>query len=81
MDLSVLIQPLLNFWYFIPLVLLLAVLRSSWFKGHLGEFIVNVCARLLLDKDRNHLIKNVTLPRKTLLPRSTTSSCPGMACL
>ncbi|WP_152205081.1 nuclease-related domain-containing protein [Marinobacter changyiensis] len=62
MDPSVLLQPLLHFWYFIPLLLLLAVLRSPWFKGHLGEFIVNVSARLFLDKDRYHLIKNVTLP-------------------
>jgi hypothetical protein len=56
------LQPLLNLWYFIPLVLLLAILRSPWFKGHLGEFTVNVSARLFLDKDRYHLIKNVTLP-------------------
>ncbi len=51
MDPSVLIQHLLKFWYFIPLLLLLAILPSRWFKGHLGEFIVNVSARLFLDKD------------------------------
>ncbi|WP_449284582.1 nuclease-related domain-containing protein [Marinobacter sp. PE14] len=62
MDPSVLIQPFLHFWYFIPFVLLLAVLCSPWFKGHLGEFIVNASARLFLDKDHYHLIKNVTLP-------------------
>lgn len=64
MDSSVLtqLQSLLKFWYLIPLVLLVTILRSPWFKGHLGEFIVNVSARLFLDKDRYHLIKNVTLP-------------------
>ncbi|MBW0147233.1 nuclease-related domain-containing protein [Marinobacter arenosus] len=62
MDPSVLIKPLLHFWYFIPFVLLLAILRSPWFKGHLGEFIVNASSRLFLDKDNYHLIKNVTLP-------------------
>ncbi|MDK8463431.1 NERD domain-containing protein [Marinobacter sp. SS13-12] len=41
---------------------MVAILRSPWFKGHLGEFVVNVCARLFLDKDDYHLINNVTLP-------------------
>lgn len=58
----VLVQALLNFWYFMPLVLLLIILRSPWLKGQLGEVIVNVSGRLFLDKDRYHLMKNVTLP-------------------
>jgi len=62
MDPSVLIQPLLDLWPFIPLLLLVTILRSRWFKGHLGELIVNFSARMFLDKDRYHLIKNVTLP-------------------
>ena len=48
MDPSVLLQPLLQLWYFIPLVLLLVILCSPWFKGHLGEFVVNASARLFL---------------------------------
>jgi len=62
MDPSILIQPLLHFWYLIPLVLLVTILRSPWFKGQVGEFTVNASARLFLDKNRYHLIKNVTLP-------------------
>ena len=50
MDPSVLIQPLLKFWYFIPLVLLVTILRSLWFKGYLGEVGVNVAVRLLLGR-------------------------------
>ncbi|XOF35175.1 MAG: NERD domain-containing protein [Candidatus Electrothrix sp. YB6] len=54
-------------WYLIPLVLLAAVvlpaiLTSPWFKGAMGEFVVNFYAKWLLDKRQYHLVKNVTLP-------------------
>lgn len=49
-------------WYLIPLAILTAVIRSPWFKGKAGEAIVNLSAKLFLDKNRYHLIKNVTLP-------------------
>jgi|26BtaG_2_1085354.scaffolds.fasta_scaffold91832_2 hypothetical protein len=62
MDPSVLLQPPLHLWYSIPLVLPLAILRSPWFKGNLGEYVVKAFARLFLDKDRYHLIENVVLP-------------------
>ncbi|MEX2474470.1 nuclease-related domain-containing protein [Marinobacter sp.] len=61
MDSAVLLQPLEKLWYFIPLIALLAIFGSRRFKGHVGESLVNVSARLSLDKDRYHLIKNVTL--------------------
>lgn len=51
-----------NLWYLIPLVIFAGILRSPWFKGVVGEFIVNLSTRLLLDKEKYHLIKNVTLP-------------------
>lgn len=63
MDFSPLFQPLLGaLWYLIPLFVLAAVIKSPWFKGKVGEAIVNLSTRLLLDKNRYHLIKNVTLP-------------------
>ncbi len=37
--------------YLIPAVALILVLKSSWFKGIFGEFIVNTAAKLLLNKD------------------------------
>ena len=49
-------------WYLIPLGILAAILKSAWFKGVVGEFVVNLSAKLFLDKDKYHLIKNVTLP-------------------
>lgn len=63
MDLSPIItQAFSSLWYLIPLFLFVGLVKSSWFKGVMGEFIVNVSARLFLDKDQYHLIKNVTLP-------------------
>lgn len=49
-------------WYLIPIAILAGVFKSPWFKGIVGEFIVNLSAKLLLDKEKYHLIKNVTLP-------------------
>lgn len=49
-------------WYLIPIGILAAILKSAWFKGVVGEFIVNLSAKLFLDKEKYHLIKNVTLP-------------------
>jgi restriction system protein len=49
-------------WYLLPIVILGVLLKSPWFKGVMGEFIVNVAAKLMLDKNEYHLIKNVTLP-------------------
>ncbi len=48
-------------WYLIPLFILVTLAKSAWFKGVLGEFIVNLSAKLFLDKEQYHLIKNVTL--------------------
>lgn len=51
-------------WYLIPLFILVSLAKSAWFKGVLGEFIVNLSARLFLNKEQYHLIKNVTLSTK-----------------
>lgn len=62
MDFSPILKPVMSLWYLIPLFLFAAVINSRWFKGVLGEFIVNVFAKWKLDKDVYLLIKNVTLP-------------------
>jgi hypothetical protein len=49
-------------WYLIPLAVLVAIVKSPWFKGLMGEFIVNLSVKWMLDKSKYHLIKNVTLP-------------------
>ncbi len=55
-------QLISTFWWLIPLAIIATVLKSAWFKGIAGEFIVNLGAKLFLDKEKYHLIKNVTLP-------------------
>ena len=55
-------QILSAYWYLIPFILLSVAMNSTWFKGATGEFIVNLSAKLFLDKQKYHLIKNVTLP-------------------
>lgn len=63
MDFSPIYQQLTVFlWYLIPLAVIGGLIKSPWFKGKVGEFLVNASARLFLDKSRYHLIKNVTLP-------------------
>ncbi|GMT44070.1 MAG: DNA-binding protein [bacterium] len=48
-------------WFLIPAVIIIIILKSSWFKGIIGEFIVNVLAKMMLNKKEYCLIKNVTL--------------------
>ena len=63
---EILVQTITPFWYLIPLLFFIAVisalLKSPWFKGLMGEFFINLMAKLMLDKNQYHLIKNVTLP-------------------
>ncbi len=54
-----------NAWvllYLIPAVLFALVVKTPWFKGVFGEFMVNLYIRFMLDQSQYHLIKNVTLP-------------------
>jgi hypothetical protein len=62
MDFSPIIQQVYSaLWYLIPFAILAGILKSPWFKGITGEFLVNTAARLFLPKDEYHLIKDVTL--------------------
>jgi predicted RNA-binding Zn-ribbon protein involved in translation (DUF1610 family) len=59
--------PILNqiygtLWYLVPFFVIITILKSAWFKGVFGEFVVNLSAKLFLDKEKYHLIKNITLP-------------------
>ncbi|GAB4354160.1 MAG: hypothetical protein Kow0073_10640 [Immundisolibacter sp.] len=63
MDFSPIINQIVGaLWYLMPIATLAGILKSSWFKGVVGEFIVNLSAKFLLDKEKYHLVKNVTLP-------------------
>lgn len=49
-------------WWFVPAFLILGFLRSRAGKGLIGEWLVNLSARLQLDRDTYHRFHNVTLP-------------------
>ncbi len=65
MDFDPIIQQVFGaLWYLLPLAILAGILKSPWFKGVAGEFLVNTAARLFLPEDEYHLIKDVTLPTR-----------------
>jgi hypothetical protein len=55
-------QLLATCWWLPPLFILAALFKSAWFKGFIGEVMVNMAARLFLNKNDYHLIKDVTIP-------------------
>ncbi len=62
MDFSAVQYQLWNsLWYLLPLAVLAVVFKSAWFKGLAGEFVVHFAARMFLDKNKYHLLRNVTL--------------------
>jgi hypothetical protein len=63
MDLSIYLKMMISAaWYLIPIFIFAAIIKSAWFKGLLGEWQVNLLIKFFLDKNKYHLIKNVTLP-------------------
>lgn len=65
-DFSIIFSPLLSMlaqnWYIIPIVIIILFFRTPFGKGLLGEILINFAVNIRLDKDKYHLIKNVTLP-------------------
>ena len=60
---------LLIFSSFAPVMLLsilvlsvLYILKSPWFKGFAGEMMVHISVKIHLNKDKYHILRNVTLP-------------------
>ena len=59
--LAPLIKSLMNFWYFIPIFIIIGTIKTPWFKGVCGEFMVNILLNNFLPKDDYHLLKDITL--------------------
>jgi hypothetical protein len=55
---SLLDQLMAQMVYILPVLVLVTLFKSRWFKGKLGEFLVNTSAKLRLDDKIYHLIKN-----------------------
>ncbi len=49
------------FGWFIPLMLLVGLLKSPWAKGHIGELLVRLLAHRQLDRQACRRLHNVTL--------------------
>jgi len=63
MDFSFLYIALFNAaWYLIPILIFSIIIKSAWFKGVMGEWMVNLLIKIFLNKKQYYLIKNVTLP-------------------
>ncbi|PSU86429.1 nuclease [Photobacterium kishitanii] len=58
---DVLFDVLEQVWYVVPLLIIFSIFKSRWFKGVLGEFLVNHLLLKLPQSDYT-LIKDVTLP-------------------
>jgi len=50
-------QLISNFWWLLPLFVLIAIFKSPWFKGVMGEFMVNMATRFFLNKNDYLLIE------------------------
>lgn len=48
-------------WWVLPIIIAISILKSPWFKGLLGEWLVKISAKYLLDKSIYHAVHNVTL--------------------
>lgn len=62
MDYSPIISEVLKLWWILPVLFVIALFKTSWFKGLLGETLVKLSARLRLPAETYHAIHNVTLP-------------------
>lgn len=63
MDLFVIIGKILSsFWFLIPIIIIGVLIKTPWFKGAWGEFIVNFSFKVFLNSQEYHLIRNVTIP-------------------
>ena len=49
-------------WWLVPAAVALALFKTPWFKGMVGEFLVKIAAWQLLPADVYHPLHNVTLP-------------------
>jgi len=54
-----------GFWWLLPLLVLAALFKLPWFKGFIGEVMVNTAVRLFLNKNDYHLIKNITIQNRS----------------
>ena len=62
MDYAILLEAARPLWWVLPLVVLLGIFKSRWFKGIFGEAFVKLIARVRLPAEEYRGVHNVTLP-------------------
>ena len=60
-DFSVIVTMLASVWWLFGIIILLLIIRTPWFKGVVGEWIVNFWAKLDLPANKYIRFYNVTL--------------------
>jgi len=61
-DFSVVVTPLLQLWWLLPIVAVILFFKSPTGKGIVGEVLLNFVINIALDKKKYQLLKNITLP-------------------
>lgn len=62
MDYGELVSQVSKLYWVVPILVVIALFQSAWFKGVMGEALVNLAARLRLPGDQYRRLRNVTLP-------------------
>src|SRR5699024_1222496 len=63
MDFSPIVSEALKMlWWVLPVIIILTVFKTPWFKGLAGETVVKLVAKLRLPADTYYPIHNITLP-------------------
>ncbi len=62
LDLSMILAPLLQLWWLIPIVAVVLFFKSATGKGMVGEGMLNSFLGISLNKEEYRILKDVTLP-------------------
>jgi len=61
LDFSVILAPILQLWWLLPIIVIILFFKSPIGKGMAGEGLLNFIINIALDKKKYQLLKNVTL--------------------
>ena len=62
MDYSPIISEVFKLWWVIPILLVITIFKTPWYKGVLGESLVMLAGDLRLPEDKYCKLHNVILP-------------------
>ena len=62
LDLSMILAPLLQLWWLLPIAVVVLFFKSATGKGMVGEGMLNSFLSISLNKEEYQLLKDITLP-------------------